>query len=115
MRVRYIEIAEALGYDYLTDVTNLENISPHKSILICVEPFLKDKDIKKLSKKGVVIGDIHDLEPPKEEVTWYLTSTQNAKKAFQHLGNTHVIPHHHCNFDGKPNPPNEHVRPIWIG
>jgi hypothetical protein len=114
VQIRCQDIAPRLGCDSVFSVKNAEEVPSRYSAFICVTACLKQEDIFKLAAKGPVIWDVIDVPPPKHGVSVYLTSTERAKQWFAAYGRVEVIPHHHCNFSGVPNP-QDCRRPAWIG
>jgi len=115
VRIRCIEIAKAIGCDYVTDLNSISDISSDKEIFICIKPLLSEESLEKLQKRGIVIWDIHDNYCPRHFVDYYLVSSKGAYQKFCSYGKTYLIPHHHCNFSGFPNPRQLPKKPTWIG
>jgi hypothetical protein len=115
VRVRCIEVAQSIGCDYLTDVDSIQDIPMGKEIFICVKPLFDKNVLEDLQKQGVVIWDIHDNYSPRNYIDYYLVSSQGAYQKFKSYGSIYIIPHHHCNFSGIPNPIKPRIKPTWIG
>ena len=115
VRIRCIQVANSLGCDYITGVNSLQNIPREKEIFICVKPFLTPEAFETLQKRGIVVFDIHDNYCPPDFIDYYLVSSQGAYQKFKSYGQTHIIPHHHCNFSGFPNALKLQRTPTWIG
>ena len=115
VRIRCLQVAEALGCEYILDVSSIEQVPKGKRLYFCVKPDLSEKDIVILSRRGTVVWDIHDFMPPKHGVSVYLACSRTTTEELGHLGTMKVIPQHHCNFMEIPNPPDKERRPAWIG
>lgn len=115
VRVRCVEVAKAIGCDYITEVESISDIPRNKDIFICVKPLFNKKVLEELQKRGIVIWDVHDNYCPRNFVDYYLVSSKGAYEKFRSYGQTFIIPHHHCNFSGFPNPSRLRGKPIWIG
>lgn len=115
VRVRCVEVAKALGCDYITEADSFENIPQEKEIFICIKPLFKKEALEELQKRGIVIWDVHDNYCPRNFIDYYLVSSKGAYHKFKSYGSTHIIPHHHCNFSGIPNPLRERGKPTWMG
>lgn len=115
VRVRCIEVANAIGCDYLTEVDSVADLPQNKEIFICVKPLFKKEALEDLQKRGIVIWDIHDNYCPRNFIDYYLVSSKGAYQKFRSYGQTFIIPHHHCNFSGFPNPNRPREKPIWMG
>jgi len=119
VQIRCVDIAKKLGCDYILGQRilgqcDLEEICDRYAVFVCVKPSLAPGQLKTLARKGRVIWDIIDSPPPEDHVDTYLASTQLAKEVFKNYGRIVVVPHHHCNFNGAPNPPDLR-QPGWIG
>lgn len=114
VRVRCIEIAEAMGCAYMVNVTSPNQVPSEYNRFICVKPRFGESAVGQLKKRGAVIWDIHDEQPPSEGVCRYLVSTRSAQEHFKHLGPMTVIPHHHCNSSQKSNQCACRI-PTWVG
>jgi len=110
-----VQIAEALGCDYVLNCKDLSVVPRNKSVFICVKPNIAELHLQQLSMRGIVIWDIHDSPPPARYIYAYIAGSPQACREFRAVGNIHLIPHHHCNFSGVPNPPNMTRRPGWVG
>ena len=114
VEIRCEDIAPRLGCDRMLSVRKVEEIPDVYSAFVCVKPALRGDEILKLSKRGPVIWDIVDDTPPASNICAYIVSTQGARRVFQNYGRIEIIPHHHCNFSGSPNPIGCR-HPVWIG
>jgi hypothetical protein len=114
VKIRCVDLAARLGCDCRLGPVDAAVVGERYSAFVCVKPRLAPGQREHLARKGIVIWDILDAPPPKDDVTHYLASSKLAKEIFQGYGRVTVIPHYHCNFSGKPNPPNLR-RPGWIG
>lgn len=115
VRIRCVQIAEYLGYDYRLNVQNLSVIPEGKDIFFCVKPNLLLEDLEKLAERGVVIWDIQDFRPPEEGVDWYVASSQSALQFVPTGKLARIIAQHHCNSTSVPNPAGLPRKPTWIG
>lgn len=115
VRVRCIEVANAIGCDYITDVDSIADIPKDKEIFICVKPLFNKEDLADLQKRGVVIWDIHDNYCPRNFIDYYLVSSKGAYQKFCSYGKTYIIPHHHCNFSGFFRRSRLRGKPTWMG
>lgn len=115
VRIRCVEVASAIGCEYITEVDSVQNISKEKEIFICVKPLFNQEALKELQKRGIVIWDIHDNYCPRNFIDYYLVSSKGAYQRFKSYGTTYIIPHHHCNFSGVPNNIRLREKPTWIG
>ncbi len=115
VRIRCLQIAEALGCEYRLDVSGLDGVPTGKRVFVCVKPELTEDDLGRLQHRGKVIWDVHDHMPPERHVDVYLACSQRAASAVETLGDVRVIPQHHCNFSGVPNPADLPRRPAWVG
>jgi hypothetical protein len=114
VKVRCIDIANRLGCDYLISKPYAHQIPEKYRVFVCVKAFFYRGQINELAQRGAVIWDIIDTPPPEQDVSIYLVSSKLAREAFKKYGRVSVIPHHHCNISGAPNPPGLR-RPAWIG
>lgn len=114
VQVRCVDIASRLGCDYLLNVHDLKDVPNRYAAYFCVKPDLTLDGVKRLSKRGKIIWDIIDGGPPPDFVSIYLASTNIASELFASYGRIQVVPHHHCNFGGRPNSPHQRT-PAWIG
>lgn len=115
VRIRCLQIAEALGCDYILDVSSAEQVPKNKDVFICVKPNFTEEDVLRLSKRGSVVWDIHDFMPPSEGVDLYIVGSRSTAEEISYLNPIKIIPQHHCNFSGIPNPLNGERKPAWIG
>lgn len=114
VKIRCIEIARRLGCDYHLKAEYVDQIPDGYSAFVCVKPPLADSQLELLAKRGTIIWDVIDSLPPQDHVSVYITSNGFAKNMLKSYGRIEVIPHHHCNVDGVPNPPDLRL-PAWIG
>lgn len=114
VRLRCVEVAKALGCDYVTDINSLDDVPLGKLIFVCVKPELTEEELSVLQTRGVVVWDIHEKHYY-HNVDYYLVSSYGAYKKYKELGSIHIIPHHHCNFSSAPNPLRKPSKPSWIG
>jgi hypothetical protein len=114
VRLRCVEVAKALGCDYVTDINALDDVPIDKRIFVCIKPELTEAELAILQSRGTVVWDIHEKHYY-NNVDYYLVSSQGAYKRYKELGSIHIIPHHHCNFSPEPNPLRKPGRPSWIG
>jgi len=114
VQVRCVDIASRLGCDYLIGGYNIQEIPDKYSAFVCIKPYLLPGLPEALASRGKIIWDIIDEPPLPKYVSVYIASTKIAKDLFSHIGRIVIIPHHHCNFGGKPNPSNLR-KPAWIG
>ncbi len=114
VQIRCLDIASHLGCDYLTGARSAQEIPERYLAFVCVKQSFPPGELEKLSRRGIVLWDIIDTPPPETGVAVYLASTKFARDLFLHYGRIELIPHHHCNFEGTPNPP-ELRRPAWVG
>jgi len=112
--MRCIQIAKAIGCDYVTDVKSLEQVPWDKTIFVCVKPNLSDGNLEDLASRGSIIWDIHDFTPPKGMVSQYIASSATAATEYELLSPVSIIPHHHCNHTEIPNTA-VCRRAVWIG
>ena len=115
VRIRCVQIAEYLGYDYRLNVQDLSVLPEGKDIFFCVKPDLVAKDLEKLTDRGVVIWDIQDFRPPEDGVDWYVASSQSALQSVPSWKLARILAQHHCNFTNVPNPIGLPRIPTWIG
>lgn len=115
VRIRCMQIAEALGCDYMCNVNSIQNIKPTKRVFICIKPELSEDELCELSNRGIVIWDIQDEPPPIKNIYAYIASSKETIKNMPYKNKTYIIPQHHCNFTGFPNSPNLNRKPTWIG
>jgi hypothetical protein len=113
-QIRCLQIAERLGCDVQLGPWRARDISEKYAAFVCVNPIWRRAELAELAQRGIIIWDILDQVPPRENVAVYLSSSRFARRAFRDLGRVELIPHHHCNFSGEPNPP-DNRRPAWIG
>lgn len=113
-QIRCLDIARALGCNIQFKVRRADQIPHRYLVYVCVKSYLSERELLRLSKRGVVIWDVIDCLPPEYGVSLYLVSTEAAK---QYLGNnyvTKVIRHHHCNKNGALSF-SFNKRPAWLG
>ena len=115
VRIRCIQISEALGCDYLLDVSDIEQVPKDKHVFVCVKPDFSKKDLTELSKRGAVVWDVHDFLPPSEGVDLYIVGSKTTAEELCYLRPMQIIPQHHCNFSEIPNRPDGVRKPAWIG
>lgn len=115
VRIRCVQIAEALGIDYVLDTTSLDDVPHSKSVFVCVKPGLSTNDLVDLSQRGLILWDVHDEMPPSNLVNTYIVGSGRAESLIRPFGTTVIIPHHHCNFSGRRNRPHKLPEPIWLG
>ena len=118
VRYRCVEVAEALGCDYILNVDSLEKIPANKDIFICVQPRLKVEHMELLSKRGTIVWDIHSggfKNSFKQFIDYYLVETKAARIAFNDLKNVCVIPPHHMNFSNSFNSLDMCGEITWLG
>jgi len=114
VQIRCEDIASRLGCNRVYSVREAKQVPTGYSAFFCVKAALRQEEVLKLSKRGVVVWDIIDGFPPRYGVFVYLASTERVKRKFQGYGRVELIPHHHCNFSGIPNS-KDCRRPGWIG
>lgn len=115
VRIRCLQIAEALGCDYLLDVSHIDQVPKDKQIFVCVKPNLSNVDLIELSQRGSVVWDVHDFLPPNEGIDLYIVGSKSTAEELCNLKPMHIIPQHHCNFSEIPNRPDRDRKPAWIG
>ena len=113
-QIRCIDVATKLGCDYQLGVESVDDIVGDYAAFVCVKPDFPRSELARLAARGKVIWDVIDCVPPREHISVYLVSTKIARDLFSHYGRFAVIPHHHCNFEGSPNPSGLR-RLTWIG
>ena len=115
VKVRCVDIATRLGCAIKTGVKYAAEVPEQYYVYVCVKPtLLEPGELHKLAKRGKVVWDVVDYFPPKADVEVYLTSTTLARDVYSYYGKVAMIPHHHCNFEGTPNPLGTR-QPVWIG
>jgi hypothetical protein len=114
VQIRCVDIARRLGCDFKLGVRSAEQIPDHYSVFVCMKTHLPVDHVRRLAQIGTVVWDIIDHVPPRENIGVYLASSRLAKHLFKDYGRVELIPHHHCNFEGTPNAP-ENRQPAWIG
>jgi len=113
-QIRCVDIATRLGCDYTLGGFSVPELTERYTVFVCVKSALGRDDRTLIARKGMVVWDVIDALPPRENVAVYLVSTTTARERFARFGRVEVIPHHHCNFDNPPNPPTLR-RPVWLG
>jgi hypothetical protein len=114
VQIRCVDLAQRLGCDFLLGAETAAAIPDRYAVFVCVKPRLRTEDLRQLARRGRVVWDIIDAFPPREQVAAYVASNSLTQELFDDHGRVEVIPHHHCNFDGRPNPPGLR-RPVWLG
>ncbi len=114
VQIRCVDLAQRLGCDFLLDAGTAAAIPDRYTVFVCVKPRLRAKELRQLARRGQVVWDIIDAFPPREDVAVYVASNSLTQELFDDYGRVEVIPHHHCNFEGRPNPPDLR-RPVWLG
>jgi hypothetical protein len=114
VKIRCVDLAQRLGCDVLFRARTAEAIPDRYSVFVCVKPRLRPEELPKLARRGRIVWDIIDSFPPRESVAAYLASNSLTQELFDDYGRVEVIPHYHCNFEGRPNPPGNR-RPVWLG
>jgi len=115
VQIRCIQIAIALDCPYLLGKIEIENIPSEVKVLVLIKPQFGSQELEILSKRFILIWDLHDWIP--EKVDFFHTvifSTQHASNTFDYQGNKWIIPHHHCNFKSvRANPKDKTL--LWVG
>jgi len=114
VQIRCVDVAGRLGCDLSLCAKFASHIPDRYAVFVCVKPQLEPGQLSQLACRGVVLWDIVDVLPPRKNISVYLASTELAGHLFEDYGPVEVIPHHHCNFSGEPNP-KELRKPIWLG
>lgn len=99
VKIRCQEIALRLGCDCLFDAKDVDDVPRNYKAYICVKPTFASLGAVELGRRALVVWDILDDDPPRENIFAYIASTETAAKNFIHIGHIEVIPHHHCNTD----------------
>ncbi|HVU37323.1 MAG TPA: hypothetical protein VHC95_03245 [Opitutales bacterium] len=113
-QIRCLDIARRLGCDWVLGIDLVQKIPEKYSVFVCVKPSFARDEIAALAKRGKIVWDIVDEIPPRDHIAVYLASTVAAQEIFHRFGRVEIIPHHHCNVENLPNPPDLR-RPAWIG
>jgi hypothetical protein len=110
VQVRCVQIADALGCDYVCldspEALPAESQLARYDVVVLVKPPVPAEAFD----GRLVVWDVIDWAPPRADVT--LASTKASLRALG-CGQGTVIPHHHLN-DGPPNPLEPTV-PGWVG
>lgn len=115
VNIRCVDIARRLGCAYRVNVRTADEIPDCYRAFICVKTRLQSDGLQELAKRGQVIWDIIDVMPPDDGyIAKYIASTSVVSEMYKGRGKIDLIPHYHCNFDGRPNPADLR-RPAWIG
>ena len=114
VQIRCVDLARRLGCDLLLGTETADAIPDRYAVFVCVKPRLPPNELRQLARRGRVVWDIIDAFPPREDVAVYVASNSLTQELFADYGRVEVLPHHHCNFDGRPNPP-ANRRPVWLG
>ncbi len=101
VKIRCREIAARLGCDVSYKARSVAELPKGYKACICVKPELNASDLAILARRGAVVWDILDDNPPVDGVDTYIASTEFVGNQFRRHGrNVVVIPHYHCNFEG---------------
>jgi hypothetical protein len=114
VKIRCVDVAKRLGCDYHLCARRAHQVPEGYNVFVCVKAELPPSEYTALARRGKIIWDIIDVPPPREPITAYLASNSLTQELFEDYGHVEVIPHYHCNFTGRPNPPNLR-RPVWLG
>ena len=114
VQIRCVDVAKRLGCDFHLCARRARQVPDGYSAFVCVKAELPMSEYAELAKRGKVIWDIIDVPPPREHIAAYLASNSLTQELFEDYGRVEVIPHYHCNFTGRPNPPNLR-QPVWLG
>jgi len=114
VKIRCVDMAKRLGCDFHLCARRAHRVPEGYDAFVCVKSELPPSEYAELAKRGKVVWDIIDVPPPREHITAYLASNSLTQELFEDYGRVEVIPHYHCNFTGRPNPPNLR-RPVWLG
>jgi hypothetical protein len=100
VKIRCLDIASFLGCDMLLNAKDPQMVGSDYNIFICVKPSFNVEELDVLRKRGTVVWDVLDHDPPLGHVDVLITSTEYAKDVLNTSTPVVVIPHHHCNIEG---------------
>jgi hypothetical protein len=103
VKIRCREIASRLGCDCYYGALHASDVPCGYKAYVCVKPDFGPAGVADLAKRGRVIWDVLDNEPPTANVDVYVASTRAVARTYSAYGRVEVIPHYHCNFDSVPN------------
>lgn len=118
VQIRCRQVARALGVPALVDVRGLDAVPSTAEVVVCVKPDLDARDLERLARRRRVLWDVHDEHPPPlPEAVELVCSTEHARRYLERAvgRSAHVIPHHHANLEGTPNPARPPRTVRWIG